>query len=78
MLLVNDQRQELITEGVDVAFRFGSLGNSTAGVPRRPCAGLAASNAYWWHPAYLRRSGRPKVPADLSSHDIIAGPMAAP
>src|SRR2546430_11926613 len=43
VLLVNDQRQELITEGVDVAFR-----------PRRPCAGLAASNAYWWHPAYLR------------------------
>ncbi len=30
VLLVNDHRQALITEGVDVAFRLGSLGDSTA------------------------------------------------
>ena len=69
-LLVSDQRQALITEGVDVAFRWGALADSSAtsrligSVPRV----LVAS------PAYLRRARRPKVPADLSSHDIIIGP----
>ena len=73
VLLINDQRQALISEGVDVAFRFGPLGDSTAtarrlgSIPRV----LVAS------PAYLRRAGRPKVPADLNSHAIILGPMAS-
>src|SRR2546423_3547148 len=71
VLLISDQRQALITEGVDVAFRFGPLGDSTAtarrlGSIRRV---LVAS------PAYLRRADRPKAPADLNSHAIIAGPM---
>jgi DNA-binding transcriptional LysR family regulator len=70
VLLVNDQRQALITEGVDVAFRFGSLGDSTATARRLGSIErmLVAS------PAYLRRAGRPKVPAELNSHAIIAGP----
>ena len=70
VLLVNDQRQALITEGVDVAFRFGSLGDSTATARRLGSIErmLVAS------PAYLRRAGRPKVPAELHSHAIIAGP----
>ena len=71
VLLVHDQRQALITEGVDVAFRFGSLGDSTA-IARRLGSierVLVAS------PVYLRRAGRPKAPADLNSHAIIAGPM---
>ena len=70
VLLVNDQRQPLITEGVDVAFRFGSLGDSTATARRLGSIErvLVAS------PAYLRRAGRPKAPAELSSHAIIAGP----
>jgi DNA-binding transcriptional LysR family regulator len=70
VLLVNDQRQALITEGVDVAFRLGSLGDSTATARRLGSIkrGLVAS------PAYLRRAGRPKVPAELNSHAIIAGP----
>jgi len=71
VLLVNDQRQALITEGVDVAFRFGSLGDSTATARRLGSIErvLVASTTY------LRRAGRPKVPADLNSHAIIAGPM---
>lgn len=73
VLLVNDQRQELIAEGVDVAFRLGTLGDSTATARRLGSVErvLVAS------PAYLRRRGRPKTPADLSAHDMIVGPMAA-
>ena len=71
-LLINDSRQDLISEGVDIAFRFGPLGDSAAtarllGSIRRV---LVAS------PAYLRRAGRPKGPADLNSHALIVGPMA--
>jgi len=73
VLLINDQRQALISEGVDVAFRFGPLGDSTATARRLGSIQrvLVAS------PAYLRRAGRPKVPADLNSHAIILGPMAS-
>jgi len=72
VLLVNDQRQALIGEGVDVAFRFGPLGDSNATARRLGSVQrvLIAS------PAYLRRAGRPKVPADLNSHAIIGGPTA--
>jgi DNA-binding transcriptional LysR family regulator len=69
-LLTNDARQDLVNEGVDVAFRFGALADSTAtarlvgSMPRV----LVAS------PAYLRRAGRPKRPVDLTGHDIIMGP----
>ncbi|HEY1436123.1 MAG TPA: LysR family transcriptional regulator [Casimicrobiaceae bacterium] len=71
VLLVYDERQALIAEGVDVAFRFGTLGDSTATARRLGSVErvLVAS------PAYLRRAGRPKAPADLSSHAIISGPM---
>ena len=73
VLLINDQRQALISEGVDVAFRFGPLGDSTATARRLGSIQrvLVAS------PAYLRRAGRPKVPADLDSHVIVVGPMAS-
>jgi DNA-binding transcriptional LysR family regulator len=73
VLLINDQRQALISEGVDVAFRFGALGDSTATARRLGSTQrvLVAS------PAYLRRAGRPKVPADLNSHAVILGPMAS-
>jgi DNA-binding transcriptional LysR family regulator len=73
VLLINDQRQALITEGVDIAFRFGWLGDSTVTARRLGSIErvLVAS------PAYLRRAGRPQTPADLNSHAIIEGPMAA-
>ena len=72
-LLMTDQRQDLITEGVDVALRFGVLTDSTAtarklGVSPRL---LAAS------PAYLNRVGVPKAPSDLADHMVIISPSGA-
>jgi DNA-binding transcriptional LysR family regulator len=69
-LLINDQRQALINEGVDVAFRFGYLADSSATARRLGSFQrvLVAS------PAYLRRAGHPTTPSELSSHEIIVGP----
>jgi len=69
-LMMGDQRQDLVTEGVDVALRFGRLSDSTATVRRIliwPRI-LAAS------PAYLDTAGIPCAPADLPLHAIILGP----
>jgi DNA-binding transcriptional LysR family regulator len=69
-LLMSDQRQDLLTEGVDVALRFGSLPDSTA-VARRISAWprvLVAS------PTYLANAGVPDTPADLPGHALIVGP----
>jgi DNA-binding transcriptional LysR family regulator len=69
-LMMEDQRQDLVTEGVDVAFRFGLLTDSTATArkilvtPRI----LAASRAY------LDKAGSPETPDDLHHHTIILGP----
>jgi DNA-binding transcriptional LysR family regulator len=69
--ILNDEKQDLIGEGVDVAFRIGALADSLTwtakkvGVVRRV---LAAS------PAYLARAGAPKSPAELPEHSIIVGP----
>jgi DNA-binding transcriptional LysR family regulator len=72
-LLVDDKRQDLTTDGIDVAIRFGTLADSSA-VARKigqwPLM-IAAS------PAYLARHGTPAKPADLANHvAIIAGPVA--
>jgi DNA-binding transcriptional LysR family regulator len=69
-LVVDDERQDLVTEGVDVALRFGTLSDSTA-VARRIAAWprmLVASSDY------LAKAGIPKTPADLSMHTVIARP----
>lgn len=69
---VNDQRQDLVVEGVDVALRLGSLPDSSA-IARKLAEAprvLAAS------PAYLKRRGRPREPGDLASHLVIIGPGA--
>jgi DNA-binding transcriptional LysR family regulator len=71
-LMMGDQRQDLVTEGVDVALRFGPLSDSTATV-RRILSWpriLAAS------PAYLDTAGIPCAPADLAGHAIILGPAS--
>jgi DNA-binding transcriptional LysR family regulator len=68
-LLLDDQHQDLIGEGVDVALRFGKLADSTATIrklqswPRM----LAAS------PTYLAEAPPLAVPADLAAHSVIVG-----
>jgi DNA-binding transcriptional LysR family regulator len=69
-LIMEDQRQDLVTEGVDVALRFGPLTDSTA-TARKILATpriLAASRAY------LDKAGSPETPDDLRHHAIILGP----
>jgi DNA-binding transcriptional LysR family regulator len=69
-LSINDQRQDLVADGVDVALRLGVLSDSSA-VARKigeaPRVVVAS-------PAYLQRRGRPRDPADLAAHVVIVGP----
>jgi DNA-binding transcriptional LysR family regulator len=69
-LVSNDRYQDLVTEGIDVAFRWGSLPDSSASArklmddPRI----LAAA------PSYLKERGTPLMPSDLAQHAVIIGP----
>jgi len=69
-LLVDDTHQELVTEGVDVALRLGKLFDSSATARRLGAMPrlLVAS------PKYLRETGEPKRPLDLTKHSLIRGP----
>lgn len=69
-LAVADQHQNLIVEGVDVAFRFGLMVDSNATarlLDASPRLVLAS-------PDYLQRAGYPATPADLAAHSVIVGP----
>ncbi|MGF6767846.1 DNA-binding transcriptional LysR family regulator [Paraburkholderia sp. GAS199] len=68
--VLTDERQDLVTESIDVAVRVGPLADSTGAVAKKIGVMqrvLAAS------PAYLKRAGTPRKPADLESHALIVG-----
>jgi len=69
-LVMSDQRQDTLKEGVDVALRLGDLADSTATARLigRTHRLIAAS------PAYLKAHGSPRTPADLATHTAIVGP----
>ena len=69
-LLMNDQRQDLLGEGVDVALRFGLLPDTSATARRIGTVQRMLVAA----PAYLEKAGTPTTPADLADHAIILGP----
>lgn len=73
-LLMNDQRQELVQDGVDLAFRLGSLADSTATTRRIGATRRVLVAA----PDYLERAGKPQSPADLARHSLIVGPPGTP
>lgn len=71
-LLLDDTRQDMVREAVDVGIRVGPLPDASGtsrliGKMRRI---IVAS------PAYLERHGTPAEPADLSKHRIVGGPAA--
>lgn len=69
-LIMSDDRQDLVAEGVDVAIRLGELSSSGFGARR-----LATSRRLVIaSPAYLALRGIPLAPADLATHDCLFGP----
>ncbi len=66
-LSVTDRRVDLVQEGVDVALRTGTLGDSSL-VARKIAEGQRVVCAA---PAYLARRGTPTAPEDLLSHDCL-------
>ena len=68
-LLIDDKRQDLIAEGVDIALRFGALPSSSA-VARRI---LTTPRVIVASPGYLARAGTPRAPEDLTTHRAIIG-----
>jgi DNA-binding transcriptional LysR family regulator len=69
-LLMSDQRQDTIKEGVDLALRLGALPDSTATARLigRTQRVIVAS------PTYLKARGAPRAPDDLPAHAAVVGP----
>jgi DNA-binding transcriptional LysR family regulator len=71
-ILLDDRRQDLVREAVDVAIRIGTLpdSNATARLLTSYARVIVAS------PAYLADRNRPLSPDELLGHRIIYGPAA--
>jgi DNA-binding transcriptional LysR family regulator len=69
-LRVEDQRQDLLREGIDVALRFGVLADSSA------VARVVGSNPRLLAaaPSYLAQARELTHPDDLPAHRIVLGP----
>ncbi|HEY4365724.1 MAG TPA: LysR family transcriptional regulator [Steroidobacteraceae bacterium] len=72
-LMMEDRRQDLLRDNVDVALRFGPLTSSgaTARLVSKIQRVAVAS------PSYLLRAGTPRSPTELDNHRIIFGPPGA-
>ena len=71
-ILLDDRKQDLIREAVDVAIRIGTLpdSNATARLLTSFARVIVAS------PSYLASCAPPLLPIDLLSHRIVFGPAA--
>ncbi|MET0936784.1 MAG: LysR family transcriptional regulator [Luteibacter sp.] len=72
-LLLDDKRQDMVREAVDVGIRVGPLPDSggTAKLIGTMHRVIVAS------PAYLARAGTPERPEDIPGHRIVRGPAGA-
>jgi DNA-binding transcriptional LysR family regulator len=66
-LALTPRRLDLIDEGIDLAIRGGALDDSSLVARRIGPSDFGVVAA----PAYLRRRGTPRTPADLEHHDCI-------
>ncbi len=66
-MLLDDMITDLVGEGVDLAFRFGRLADSSLMAKRMGEAGRGV----WASPEYLQDRGTPRTPADLVEHELL-------
>lgn len=66
-VILDDRVIDLVSEGIDIALRLGTLAESTA-IARKIASGGRSVVAT---PAYLARAGTPKAPADLAHHHAV-------
>jgi DNA-binding transcriptional LysR family regulator len=66
-VILDDRSIDLVSEGIDVALRLGTLTDSTA-VARKIASGGRSVVATQ---AYLAGAGMPKTPADLAHHHAV-------
>lgn len=73
-ITMRDERQNLVSAGVDMAIRMGTLEDSTFGARKIASVGrlLVAS------PSYLARRGMPRTPEELIDHDAILHELGFP
>lgn len=64
-MLTDDTYTDLVTEGVDIAFRLGELTDSSLMAKRL----IVASRGIWASPDYVKAHGAPKTPDDLKDHE---------
>ena len=72
-LELDDRRQDLVREAVDVAIRIGTLPDSASATARQIAL---VSRVIVASPAYLAANGAPARPEDLAGHRIIGGAAA--
>jgi DNA-binding transcriptional LysR family regulator len=69
---MDDRRQDLVRDAVDVAIRVGRLPDSTATAKLITTVQRVAIAS----PGYLAATGTPETPAALTGHRIVGGPAA--
>ena len=62
--MTDDTYTDLVTEGVDLAFRLGELTDSALMAKRM----FVAYRGIWAAPSYIERYGSPTTPEDLKDH----------
>lgn len=65
-----DGYSDLVTEGIDVSFRFGTLADSSATTRKI----IKQRKILTAAPSYVRERGMPAVPSDLAHHSVIISP----
>ncbi|MEL6831231.1 MAG: LysR family transcriptional regulator, partial [Pseudomonadota bacterium] len=63
-LMTDDTYTDLVTEGVDLAFRLGELDDSSLMAKRL----MVAQRGIWAAPSYIETFGAPQHPDELSAH----------
>lgn len=74
-LTFTEATSDLLRDDVDLALRFGNLGNSSHLVARRLAVQQRVICA---SPSYLRQHGMPRTLADVGSHRCVVGRVDGP